>query len=135
MCETSNTPAAVLTARCSSITPSYWTGISHPANGTRRAPAARWASNRGVRRRSASPSVDMPPRITPSSAQEGRDVDVVVADLERRPLAVGDPGAAIARRSVASLAGVAHRPPARAMVEAGADHGHPDVVAVALVDH
>ena len=38
MCETSKTPASVRTARCSAITPSYWTGISQPANGTSRAP-------------------------------------------------------------------------------------------------
>ena len=40
MCETSKTPASVRTARCSGITPSYWTGISQPANGTMRAPRA-----------------------------------------------------------------------------------------------
>ena len=40
MCETSNTPASVRTARCSWITPSYCTGISHPANGTILAPRA-----------------------------------------------------------------------------------------------
>ena len=40
MWETSNAPASERTARCSGITPSYCTGISHPANGTRRAPAA-----------------------------------------------------------------------------------------------
>ena len=51
MCETSNTPAPVRTATCSWRTPSYCTGISHPAKGTRRAPAASWRSNRGVRRR------------------------------------------------------------------------------------
>ena len=44
MCETSNAPAAVLTATCSGITPSYWTGISQPEKGTIRAPAARWRS-------------------------------------------------------------------------------------------
>ena len=40
MWETSNAPASERTARCSGITPSYCTGISQPANGTRRAPAA-----------------------------------------------------------------------------------------------
>ena len=44
MWETSKTPASVRTARCSGITPSYWTGISQPANGTMRAPAATWRS-------------------------------------------------------------------------------------------
>ena len=38
-------------ARCSSVIAVYWTGISHPANGTRRAPRAAWRSYRGVRRR------------------------------------------------------------------------------------
>ena len=40
MCETSKTPASVRTARCSASTPSYCTGISQPAKGTMRAPAA-----------------------------------------------------------------------------------------------
>ena len=40
MCETSKTPESVRTALCSAITPSYCTGISQPANGTSRAPAA-----------------------------------------------------------------------------------------------
>ena len=34
MCETSKTPQPERTARCSARTPSYWTGISQPANGT-----------------------------------------------------------------------------------------------------
>ena len=38
MCETSKTPALVRTARCSSLMPVYWTGISQPANGTSLAP-------------------------------------------------------------------------------------------------
>ena len=53
MCETSNRPAAVRTATCSCRTPSYCTGMSHPANGTMRAPARTWASCRGVRFRAA----------------------------------------------------------------------------------
>ena len=48
MCETSKTPQSVRTARCSGITPSYWTGISQPANGTIRAPAATCRSWSGV---------------------------------------------------------------------------------------
>src|SRR5918996_2948916 len=51
MCETSNIPALVRTATCSCRIPSYWTGISQPAKGTSRAPAASCRSNRGVRRR------------------------------------------------------------------------------------
>ncbi len=53
MWETSKTPHPDRTARCSVRTPSYWTGISKPANGTSFAPAARWASYRGVRFRAA----------------------------------------------------------------------------------
>ena len=49
MCETSKTPQSLRTARCSGITPSYWTGISQPANGTIRAPAATWRPWSGVR--------------------------------------------------------------------------------------
>ncbi len=49
MWETSKTPALVRTARCSSMIELYWTGISQPANGTSRAPAATWRSCSGVR--------------------------------------------------------------------------------------
>ena len=37
---TSKSPAAVRTVWCSSTIPVYWTGISHPANGTMRPPRA-----------------------------------------------------------------------------------------------
>ena len=40
MCETSKIPAWERTARCSGMTPWYCTGISQPAKGTIRAPAA-----------------------------------------------------------------------------------------------
>jgi len=43
-------PHASRTAMCSSRTPVYCTGISQPAKSTRRAPAASWRSNSGVRR-------------------------------------------------------------------------------------
>src|SRR5438067_2342946 len=49
MCETSNRPACCRTARTSSMTPAYCTGISHPANGTSRAPSALCRSYSGVR--------------------------------------------------------------------------------------
>src|SRR5688572_24688453 len=45
----SNRPAARRTARCSSTMLEYCTGISHPPNGTRRAPALWWTANSGVR--------------------------------------------------------------------------------------
>ncbi len=48
MWETSKSPAALRTARCSSMTPEYWTGMRHPANSTSLAPARTWASWRGV---------------------------------------------------------------------------------------
>jgi hypothetical protein len=50
MCETSKTPTLFLTAMCSSLMPLYWTGISNPANGIIRAPAARCRSCSGVLR-------------------------------------------------------------------------------------
>src|SRR3954470_1475981 len=49
MCETSKTPAAVRTARTSSMTPVYCTGISQPAKGTRRPPDSAWRPYSGVR--------------------------------------------------------------------------------------
>src|SRR4051794_17560343 len=63
--------------------------------------------------------------------QERRDVDLVVGDLERRAL---DTRAAIATpRAVAGL--LARRPrPRAAVVEAGGDHRHADLVAHVLVD-
>ena len=50
MCEMSNSPAAVRTARCSSMMPVYCTGMSQPPNGTMRAPRATCQSYSGVRR-------------------------------------------------------------------------------------
>src|SRR2546423_697224 len=46
---TSNRPADVRTASCSSLTLRYCCGISQPANSTMRAPAATWFGWRGVR--------------------------------------------------------------------------------------
>src|SRR5215204_2905103 len=48
MWDTSNRPARVLTARCSLTMPEYSTGISHPPNGTMRAPCARCLAFNGV---------------------------------------------------------------------------------------
>ncbi len=50
MWATSNRPAAPRTARCSSTTLLYQTGISQPANGTIFAPSALWVSWSGVNR-------------------------------------------------------------------------------------
>ena len=52
MWETSNIPACVRTAECSSRIPSYVTGISQPAKGTTFAPSSTCCSYKGVRRRS-----------------------------------------------------------------------------------
>ena len=48
MCDRSNRPAAVRTARCSSRIPEYWIGISQPANSTTLAPSASWRSSSGL---------------------------------------------------------------------------------------
>ena len=53
MCDRSNRPAAVRTARCSSRMPPYWIGISQPANSTIFAPSASWRSSSGVGERVA----------------------------------------------------------------------------------
>src|SRR5262245_12952293 len=50
---TSNRPARVRTAMCSSVLPEYSTGISQPAYGTMRAPDARCRACKGVVRRLA----------------------------------------------------------------------------------
>jgi hypothetical protein len=63
-------------------------------------------------------------------AQEGRDVDLVVGDLERRALAIVDARAAIARRGQPALAQAA-RP---AVMEARGDYGDADLVLEAVVD-
>ena len=44
MWDTSKMPTLDRTAFTSAMTPWYWTGISQPAKGTRRAPAATWLS-------------------------------------------------------------------------------------------
>src|SRR5262245_57165013 len=64
-------------------------------------------------------------------AQEGRDVEIVVADLERRALAVVDPRAAVARAALALRAGGAQA----GAVEARGDDRHADLVGQAVVDH
>src|SRR4051794_12912780 len=56
MWETSKTPARSRTAVCSSRIPAYCTGISQPANGTSRAPAATWRSWSGVRWSASAPA-------------------------------------------------------------------------------
>src|SRR3954453_17772716 len=64
--------------------------------------------------------------------EERRDVDLVVGDLQRRALAIVDARAPIAGPA-ADL--VARRARAGApVVEAGGDHGHPDLLALGLVE-
>ncbi len=64
---------ATRTVRCSARMPSYCTGISQPANGTRRAPAATWRSCRGVRWRASAPAAiggrTLAARAAPGGAQ------------------------------------------------------------------
>src|SRR4051794_26119020 len=79
MCETSNTPLAPRTARCSALTDSYWTGISQPANGTSRAPAATWRSCSGVRRRAVGEAAD----IAPATYQRSCVVPGVLLGIDR----------------------------------------------------
>src|SRR5918997_1847309 len=72
-----------------------------------------------------------------SLAQEGRDVDLVVGDLERAALAVVDPRVAVDRAALALLAPAERREAAglRPLVEPGGDERHADLVAQRLVDH
>src|SRR4051794_9099544 len=77
MCETSKTPQPERTARCSCLTPSYWTGISQPAKGTRRAPAATWRSCSGVRLRAVPDAADIGQVTVPAGSfvRMGRAMD------------------------------------------------------------
>src|SRR3954470_22880950 len=71
----------------------------------------------------------------PRSAQERRDVDLVVRDLERGPLAVVDARTAIGRPRTAARAACAGAEAAAARaVEARGDHRDADLVAELLVD-
>src|SRR4051794_14766885 len=70
----------------------------------------------------------------PASAQERRDVDLVVRDLERGPLAVVDARAAVRRPRAPRCAGARAEPAAARAVEARGDHRDADVVAELLVD-
>src|SRR3954454_13872383 len=99
MCETSNTPACSRTARCSSRTPAYWTGISQPANGTILAPAASCRSNRAVRFRVSAPGTGG--RLAaPSRRAGGRSgTSVAVSAAARRA------ARAAARRAARAAAG------------------------------
>src|SRR6185312_444198 len=135
ICETSKAPASSRTARCSWITPSYWTGISQPANGTIRAPRATWRSCSGVRR-SVCTAADATAGVRTAGAlavaEERRYVEHLRGDVEALvPLALaldrrlrhGDPRAL--RPALALLA----------LAEPGGDHGDADLVAHRRVDH
>ena len=119
MCETSKTPRSRRTARCSGITPSYWTGMSQPANGTIRAPRATWRSCSGVLRRASSltsatlddaggGTASGEARASPLDRQSSRrklgismSASEVVGPLEAplaRAAATGVPGASTRRR-------------------------------------
>src|SRR4051794_2962569 len=74
-----------------------------------------------------------PRRTSGQLAQEGRDLEVVVADLQRRALALVHPYVAVAAAHTRLLAGGAW--PRTAVVEPGRDDRDADLVAHALVDH
>src|SRR3954464_2130060 len=107
MCDTSKMPAARRTARCSARTPSACgPGFPQPQKGTSLAPARTWDSNSGVRfrvgvvtrrRLAKRPGRSGPGQ--PGSAQEGRDLELVVGDLQRGALAI------VVARAAVALAG------------------------------
>src|SRR5919198_1374071 len=133
MWDTSKTPQSVRTARCSAITPSYCTGISQPANGTRRAPSSTWRAGRGGGRTGC-----LPPEGAPSAAARGGRGGLVVAQ-EGRPLEhlFGALEALSRRDPLGRLlhrhAGLPAAPPALG-AEAGRDDRHAHLVLEALVD-
>src|SRR5215204_4358379 len=127
MCETSKTPASARTARCSGMTPSYCTGISQPAKGTRRAPAATWRSWSGVRRSvctartlvvPASSDLLFPGSVLP---EEGRDLELLVGALRTTHH----------RLAVRRLLGLRRLDPPAPLgaAEARRNHGHAHLVA------
>src|SRR4051812_34460733 len=133
MCETSNAPASSRTARCSWITPSYWTGISQPANGTIRAPRATWRSCSGVRRRVCT-GRDATPAGELAVAQEGGHVEHLGRDVEPVTALPCDRGF---RDAHAFALALALRPALLpvALPEPGGDHGDAHLVAHRRVDH
>src|SRR5262245_3285715 len=68
---TSNNPARVRTARCSSTMPEYSTGMSQPANGTIFAPEARCRALSGVFLRDAALVCSMERRRTSAGTSNG----------------------------------------------------------------
>src|SRR5918911_3297703 len=73
MCETSKIPARSRTAVCSARMPAgYWTGISQPAKGTSRAPAATWRSCNGVRLSVSAPAAIGAPTLPAATLTAGR---------------------------------------------------------------
>src|SRR5579884_3848978 len=95
MCETSKTPASPRTALCSAITPSYCTGISHPANATIRAPSATCRSCSGVRRSVCIPARDANPRRPPRVEDQAPDQPHGHAGPSRRAAATGGASARV----------------------------------------
>src|SRR5918994_7134829 len=136
MCETSKTPASLRTARCSGMTPSYCTGISQPAKGTRRAPSATCRSWIGVRRSVCTTRRMLPPRVLVARgllAEEGGHFELFVRHLEALAFAL-----AVLRRPRGRLFLRHCRAPAapvRLRTEACCDHRDPDLVLERVVDH
>src|SRR3990170_3038973 len=91
MWETSNIPAAVRTALCSSMMPVYWTGISQPAKGTMRAPRRTCSAWRQVPRGGRVHGDDQRPSLQ-------RPLDDALLGLQRdqrQHVEGGDPGDAL----------------------------------------
>ena len=112
MCETSNAPASVRTARCSSITPAYCTGISQPAKGTIFPPSATCRSWSGVCRSvSGMESAHGPtPRAYLSRPSHGGLSENSPAKRQRPDSSRGRAGARRAGRGVASPRGGTRAP-------------------------
>src|SRR3954454_4047690 len=92
MWETSKRPARVRTATCSGLIPSYCTGISQPAKGTSRAPAAAWRSYRAVRRRVSVAKAPDPSGARPGNRSARRRVAGVATPFRRCSLSPEEGG-------------------------------------------
>src|SRR5262249_36350587 len=130
---TSKTPQRRRTAWCSSIALPYETGISQPANSTRRAPSSRCASNSGVRlaigshrrgalRRAHGVGEQHGDSHGADTARHGRDVARALGSGEKldvaRDLAAG---AAVDSHGDHDGAGAAPAPPYQARLPGGGD--------------
>src|SRR5829696_2192098 len=137
MCETSKTPASARTARCSGMTPSYCTGISQPAKGTRRAPSATCRSWSGVRRSVCTTRRMLPPRVLVARgllAEEGGHFELFVRHLEALALALALAVLRRPRRRLLLRHRCAAATPVRLRAEACCDHRDSNLVVQRAVD-